>query len=126
MAEKTKADLYLAYLDQILAGENDIGLVDDVEIKELLLLAKTLMDTDLSMDSNLRENLRKQLLAQQLNDNKLNFTVSLSDDGELDEDTLDYVVAAGFPEQAGEQKDSCPSCGSRLQKLDGKCPFCNY
>ena len=43
MAEKTKADIYMTYLDQILAGENDIGPVEDEEIAKLLLLAKAMI-----------------------------------------------------------------------------------
>lgn len=123
MAEKKKANSYLAYLDQILAGKKNIGPIDDVEIKKLLLLAKTMMATDLSVNSNMRENLRKQLMVQLTKENKLSFSSLLSNDQELDEDTLDYV-AAGFAGQAGAQMDICLYCGARLQKLDGKCSFC--
>ena len=125
MAEKTKADIYLTYLDQILAGEKDIEPVEDVEIEKLLLLAKTMIATDLSHNSNVRENLRKQLLVQLTKENKLGVSRLLSNDEELDDDTLDYV-AAGFAGQAGEQKESCPYCGARFPKLDGKCSFCNH
>lgn len=123
MTEKTKADIYLAYLDQILAGEKDIEPVEDVEIEKLLLLAKTMIAADLSVNSEMRENLRKQLLAQVTKKNKSSLSVLLRNDDELDEEALNYV-AAGFPGQAGEQRESCPYCGSRSKKFEGKCPFC--
>ena len=47
MDEKIKADIYLAYLDRILAGEKNIEPVEDVEIAKLLLLAKTMIAADL-------------------------------------------------------------------------------
>ena len=125
MAEMIKANIYLTYLDQILAGKKDIGSIDDVEIKKLLLLAKTMMATDLSVNSNMRENLRKQLMVQLTKEDKLSISQLLSNDEELDEDTLDYV-AAGFAGQIGAQMDICPYCGARSQKLVEKCSFCGH
>ena len=125
MVEKTKADIYIAYLEQILAGEKDIGPVEDVEIEKLLLLAKTMLAADLSVNSKMRENLRKQLLAQVTKKNKSSLSVLSGNDDELDEEDLNQVVAAGFAGQAGEQNESCPYCGSRAKKFEGKCPFCS-
>lgn len=125
MDEKARADIYLAFLDRILAGERVSGPVEDVEIEKLLLMAKTMIAADLSVKSQMREKLRKQLLAQVTKGNKSKLSMLLRDNDELDEEDLDYV-AAGFGGQAGDQKDTCPYCGSRLQKLEGKCPFCNH
>lgn len=123
MAEKTKADIYIAYLDQILAGEKDIGPVEDEEIEKLLLQAKTMIAADLSVNSKAKENLRKLLLNQVKN--KSSLSVLSKNDDELNEEALNYVTAAGFGGHAGEQKDICPYCGSRVSKLDRKCPVCN-
>ena len=121
MAEKIKADIYIAYLDQILAGEKDIEAVEDVEIQKLLLLSKTMIAEDLSVKSKMRKYLRKQLLAQV--NKKSNLFVLSCKDGELDEEALEHVNAAG---QAGEQKDICPYCGSRSIKSEEKCLFCSH
>lgn len=123
MAEKTKAEIYIKYLDQILAGEKDMEPVEDAEIAKLILLARTMIANNLSTNSNIREKLRKQLLAQV--NNKSSFSMRSRNDDELDDDTLNYV-AAGFERQAGEQKDICPYCGSRVQDYGGKCPLCNH
>lgn len=125
MSEKTKTDIYLAYLDRILAGEIDIGPVEDVKIERLLQLAKKMIAADFSINSKMRENLRKQLLAQVTNKNKSSFSVLLRNDDELDEEALMHV-AAGFREQAGQQQDICPYCGSRRDRFEGKCPFCGH
>lgn len=124
MAEQTRADIYIAYLEQILAGEKDIGPVEDVEIEKLLQLAKTMLAADLSVNSEMKDNLIKQLLAQVTKKNKSN--VLFTNDDELDEEDLNEVVAAGSAGQAGEQKENCPYCGSRSIKLEGKCPLCSH
>ncbi|TGE36583.1 hypothetical protein E4K67_19270 [Desulfosporosinus fructosivorans] len=120
MAEKIKADSYIAYLDQILAGKKINVPVEDVEIEKLLLLARTMIDADLSINIKLRDNLRKCLLDQVVRKSCL--SVLLTNEDELDEEALEHVTAAG---QAGEQKDICPYCGSRSIKSDGKCTFCS-
>ncbi|MDF2672247.1 MAG: hypothetical protein K0R09_512 [Clostridiales bacterium] len=122
MVEKAKVDIYIAYLEQILAGEKDIGLVEDEEIEKLLLLAKTMIATDLSVSSKIRENLRKQLLDQVIK--KSTLAMMLRNDDELDEEDLN-LVAAGFEGQTGEENVTCPFCGSRSKKLQGKCPNCS-
>jgi rubrerythrin len=123
MAEKIKADIYIAYLDQMLAGKKEIGPVDDLQITKLLLLAKTMIEADLSLNSKLRENLRKQLLDQVTKKNKSSLSLLSRNDDELDEEALKQVTAAG---PAGEQKENCPYCGSRSIKSEGKCPFCSH
>jgi hypothetical protein len=129
--EKTKADMYIAYLDQILAGEKDIKPVEDVEIEKLLLLAKTMIAADVSVNSKTRENLRKKLLALLTKKNKSSLRVlsknaaAADNDEELDEEALNYVAAAGFAGQAGEQQGICPYCSARTPKLGGKCPLCS-
>ena len=125
MDEKIKADIYIAYLDKILAGEKDIGPVDDVEIEELLLLAKTMVADDFSINNETKENFRKRLIAQVTKKNSSSLRMLSKNDDELDEEALEYV-AAGFGGQAGEQMDICPYCGSSLKKLTGKCPGCNH
>ena len=119
MAEKVRADIYIANLDQILAGKENIEPVEDEEIEKLLQLSKTMLAEDLSLNSKMQEKLRKQLLAQFIN--KSNLSTLLSKDDELDEETLEQVTAAG---QASEQKEVCPYCGSRSINIGGKCSFC--
>lgn len=129
MAEMTKADIYMTYLDQILAGEKEIRHIEDLEIANLLRLAKTMIANDFSSYSKIRENLKKQLLEQLTNRYKSDLALILDRDellenDELDEEDLSFV-AAGIG-QADEQRDSCPFCGSKLLKLQGKCPSCNH
>lgn len=118
MAEKIKADTYIAYLDQLLAGKKDIGPVNDIEIEKLLQLTQTMINADLSLNSKLRESLREQLL-DAINSNPSTFS---RNEDELDEEDLENVTAAG---QVGNQKEICPYCSSRSVKLEGRCPFCN-
>ena len=125
MDEKAKADIYLAFLDRILAGEKVSGPVEDVEIEKLLLMAKTMIEADLSVKSQMREKLRKQLLTQVTKGNTSKISMLFRDNDELDEEALDYV-AAGFGGRDEEQRNICLFCGSRLQKLEGKCPCCNH
>lgn len=121
MAERIKADIYITYLDKLLAGNVNTEPIEDVELEKLLLLSKTMIAEDLSVNSKMRESLRKELLAQVIN--KLNISVFPSKDDELDEEALKQVVAAG---QARDQKDICPYCGSMSTKFERKCPFCSY
>ena len=109
-----RADIYLDYLDKILAGKEDIGPVEDEEIEKLLLLAKAMIAADFSIDSKIKKNLKKQLLEHLAEKN---------DDEELDEKELEQVVAAGLG-QCGKQRGICPYCGSMV--LTGKCILCNY
>lgn len=122
MVEKAKVDIYIAYLEQILAGEKDIGPVEDEEIEKLLLLAKIVIATDLSVSSKMRENLRKQLLDHVIK--KSTLAMMLRNDDELDEEDLN-LVAAGYEGQTGEENVTCPFCGFRSKKLQGKCPNCS-
>ena len=117
---KKKTDIYSIYLDRILAGEKGFGPVEDEEVEKLLLLAKTMIAADLSINSRMRESLSNQLLAQA--NKKLSLFVLSKDDNELDEEDLDHVSAA-FAGHAGEYSDICPYCGSRLRKNEGKCFF---
>lgn len=114
MIDMKKADIYLDYLDKILAGKEDIGPVEDEEIEKLLLLAKVMIAADFSIGSRIKENLKKQLLEQ---------LAEMNDDQELDEEDLEHVVAAGSG-QYREQRDICPYCGSKV--LAGKCILCNH
>lgn len=126
MKETTKAELYLSYLDQILAGEKDIGPVEDTEIAKLLRLAQSMIAADFSVQTEIREILRKQLLDQVSSRDKSILAVILKDkpgsDDELKEADLDYVTA-GWEGQAEE--NICPCCGARLNKFQGKCPLCH-
>jgi len=121
VAEKTKADIYMTYLDQILAGENDIGPVEDEEIAKLLLLAKAMIAANLNVNIKKKEGLKNQLLAHLSQKNESGLSVLLRND-ELDEENLNYVVAAG---EAGERKDICPHCGS-IKIMARKCPSCHH
>lgn len=125
MVEKIKADLYLTYLERILAGENDIGPVEDIEIDKLLELAKIMLAADLNINSETMDKLRQQILDRVSRNNISSFTGQPETDDELDDEALDHVVAAGFTGQGGEQMESCPYCGSRARKFAGKCPVCS-
>lgn len=127
MTEKMKVKLYLAYLDRILAGEKNIGPVEDAEVAELLRLAQSMMDVDSSVNSQIRESLRKQLLKRISPTDKFTLAGILKEkqgpEDELTEEELIYV-AAGLPGEEGE--NICPRCGARFNRLQGKCPVCHY
>jgi hypothetical protein len=123
MIEKDKSDVYMRYLNQILAGEKDIGFTEDEEIKKLLILSRTMIDADLSAKSKLRESLGKKLLTEITK--KLGLSGSKENEDELNEEDLSYVTA-GYTGRAGEQNDICPYCGSKLKRLGGKCPICHH
>ena len=99
MTEKTKAELYLAYLDRILAGEKDVGPVEDGEIAKLLRLAQSMIAVDISVNSEIRETLRKQLLTRISPADNAILIDALKEENELTEEELRYV-AAGLPGQA--------------------------
>ncbi|MEL7564525.1 MAG: hypothetical protein AAGU27_06540 [Dehalobacterium sp.] len=115
MTKKTKEDIYLAYLDRILAGETDLGAIEDEEIAKLLVLAKSMIAADFSVESKTRERLKASFSSFRGND-------EVSDD-ELDEEVLDYVAAAG---QAGERNHICPYCGAKLNQFQKKCLICGH
>lgn len=119
MTDQTKADLYLVYLDRILAGEKDIGPVEDVEIAELLRLAQNMIAVDISVNSEIRENLRKELLERIFQTD--HYIQEL--EYELTEEELQYA-AAGLQGQDGE--NICPRCGARRTMGLGSCPHCGY
>ncbi len=122
MNEKQQAEIYLIYLEQIISGEIDLGLVEDPEIRKLLILAQTILANDLSLNSRVRDTLKEKILAQ-LEQADLVSLKELSIDGELGEEDLNYV-AAGFSPQLGWQ--NCPRCGSRSRNVNalGRCPNC--
>ncbi|BBB90650.1 MAG TPA: hypothetical protein PKA28_09850 [Methylomusa anaerophila] len=122
MTERTKAELYLTYLDRILAGEKDIEPVEDGEIAELIRLAQTMIAADFSSKSKIREILRKQLLGRLSPEDKAILAVMANDgrkEGELLEEELNFVTAAG--QGVG---NICPRCGANMGWVQRKCPFC--
>lgn len=127
MTEKTKAELYLAYLDRILTGEKNIGPVEDAEVAKLLRLAQSMIAVDFSVNSEIRESLQKQLLERISSADNAVLTGAWQDkqglEDELTEEELSYA-AAGLPGEGGE--DICPRCGARFSRLQGKCPVCRY
>ncbi|MDW7674571.1 MAG: hypothetical protein SCK28_08565 [Bacillota bacterium] len=125
MDEKRKADIYLVLLDKILAGEKDIGPVEDIEVEKLLLLAKTMIAEDFSINSKTREKLRKQLLNLVIKKNKLSLSVQPNGDDELDEEALNSVTAAGLTGLDRVQKAICPYCGFKSKNLESRCPICS-
>ncbi|CDX00146.1 Hypothetical protein DPCES_0259 [Desulfitobacterium hafniense] len=122
MNEKQQAEIYLTYLERLIAGEKDLGVVEEPEIRKLLFLAETILTHDLSSNSKLRDSLKEKILAQLGQVNPVDLR-EFSRDEELTEEDLEYV-AAGFSQQLGWQK--CPRCGSRLGKSTGdrECPNC--
>lgn len=127
MTDETKADLYLTYLDRVLAGEKDIGPVEDAEVAKLLRLAQNMIAVDIRVNGEIRESLRKKLLNRIFRADHFISAGFLKDkpglEDELTEEELGYA-AAGQQGQAGEY--ICPRCGVRLGKLQGKCPACHY
>ncbi|MFZ3171141.1 MAG: hypothetical protein WA118_04065 [Carboxydocellales bacterium] len=127
MTENKKSIIYLDCLDQILAGEKDVGPVEDKEIQELLLLAKTMITAGFSEKGKIREEIKQQLLTKLSERNKSSFPVPVKD--ELDEDELDEEalqnVAAGLTGKALEGEDCCPFCGFSPNNAGGKCPICS-
>lgn len=119
MTDQKKAELYLSYLDRILVGEKDIGPVADVEVAELLRLAQNMIAVDINVNSEIREDLRKELLERISQAD--HFTQEL--ENELTEEELQYA-AAGLQGQAGAR--ICPRCGIRFANLQGICPICGY
>lgn len=123
MTEKTKAELYLAYLDRILAGEKDIGPVEDGEIAKLLRLTQSMIAVDSNVGIEIREALRKQLLIRISPADNSILIDALKEEDELTEEELRFA-AAGLPGQAEEY--ICPHCGARLTINMGRCPFCSH
>jgi hypothetical protein len=125
MVEETKAELYLAYLDRVLAGEKDIGPVEDTEVAELLRLAQIMITVDISVNSEIRDSLQKQLLERISQADHWVLAGPLEDnhglEDELTDEELQYA-AAGLQGQAVE--NICPRCGTRFSRLQGKCPVC--
>lgn len=124
MTEKTKANIYLAYLDLILKKEKYIKPVEDAEVSQLLTLSKIMLAEDFSINSKTRYLLKKQLLTQISPEDK--FLLPKTKDNnepedELREEDLEYV-AGGLTDPAGEVVR--PYCGARFNKLKNKCPFC--
>lgn len=127
MTDETKAELYLAYLDRILAGENDIGAIEDADVADLLRLAQNIIAVDISMNSEIRERFRKELLDRIFRADDFVFDGVLKDKPDLEDELTDEILeyaSAGLPGQAGEI--ICPRCGSRFNNLHGKCPACRY
>lgn len=116
MTERTKAERYLEYLDQILEGDKELGVIEDNEVGELLQTAKKLIAVDFSMKSKIRDRLRRQLITILSSRDKTVQNIAPDnlpeDEEELLEEELSLAVA-GSPE-AGWMG----SCG-----LYADCPF---
>ncbi|EHQ88914.1 hypothetical protein [Desulfosporosinus youngiae] len=125
ITDQTKAELYLAYLDRILTGEKDIGPVEDAEVAKLLGLAQSMITVDFSTNKEIRERLRRKLLAhlspEDTPNQAIDVKVNRTEEDELTDEDLAYA-AAGLERQAGET--ICPYCGARTISL-GRCPFCS-
>ncbi|CVK19417.1 hypothetical protein SPSPH_027670 [Sporomusa sphaeroides DSM 2875] len=122
MTEGTKAELFLSYLDRILAGETDLGPVADGELAGLIRLAQSMVAADLSSNSKIRESLRQQLLGRLSPTDTVSLAAVADDgrpEGELTEAELELVTAAG----AGVGT-VCPRCGASEGGRQGKCPCC--
>ena len=116
MTEKTKVEKYLEHLDQILDGKRVSGIVEDDEVRELLMAAKKLIDVDFSVKSMVRESLRSKLvsilLSQEDQTSGLSSEGILLDEDELFEEELS-MAAAGSPES--DWKGAC--------SIYSECPF---
>lgn len=114
MRENAKAKLYLDRLDKVLAGNNDLMDVEDVEVKSLLKLARKMILVDVSIKSEVKELLRQRLLnILSMQDSKvINFAVSdrrQEDTDELSEEELS-LAAAGMAVNPGNSKCSLYAC----------------
>jgi len=123
LTEKTKAALLLTCLDRILAGEKDIGPVEDAEVAELLQLARNMIAADIHMGGKARASIKKQLLERI---SKTDFCMSAGvpetgQDWELTEEELG-LAAAGL--QAPCDVKICPRCGAGLDRRQQRCPVC--
>lgn len=116
MTENIKAELYLDCLDRILAGGKDIRDIEDDEVGRLLQFAKNLITVDFSIKSEIKDNLRQQLLNMlSLQDNRTSKVWDINrgeDVDELSEEELS-LAAAGL---AVDQRNS--NCG-----LSACCPY---
>lgn len=97
MMEMSKKDVFLTYLDQILAGAKNVGPVEDEEIAKLLELAQTMVEAGCNINSEIRETLREQILNQVSHKDKALLSLLGREykllDCELDEEDLEYVAA---------------------------------
>lgn len=121
MIEKEKAEIYLGYLDKILAGK-DVESIKDEEIRKLLILSKTIIDSDLSDKCEIKEKLKIRLLARI---KELELAIENGNEYELNDEDLTHV-SAGFTEQGCIKNNICPYCGSRLKEPGGECPVCHH
>ncbi len=121
MTEKTKAEKYLAYVDQILSDDKNIGSIDDIEIAKLLRLTRLMISIDFSLSSKIRDSLQQQLLMHIYDKSKSSLKNKEIKEKELTEEEL-MLAAAGLQ---GEVIDSiCPKCSGRYSRLLQRCPFC--
>ncbi|WP_434133339.1 hypothetical protein KIAC18_001507 [Sporomusa sphaeroides] len=122
MTEGTKAELFLSYLDRILAGEKDFGPIADSEMAGLIRLAQSMAAADCHSTGKIRERLRQQLWDRLSPAGIASLTVVAGTgrpEGELTDEELDFVTAAG--QGAGT---ICLHCGASGGGMQGKCPFC--
>lgn len=125
LTEKTKAEIFLTCLDRILAGEKDIGPVEDTEVAELLRLAQNMIAADINMSSKKKASLRKLLLEHisQANLYVLPGTLQAEQGSELTEEELEYA-AAGL--QVRYDVNICPRCGIGFDRRQSRCLVCGY
>lgn len=120
MTERNKAELYLTYLERILAGEKDIGMAEDGEIAGLIRLSHTIVAADFSSKSTIRDSLRKQLILSTADKSIPDIMANIGGkEGELTDEELTLVTAAG--QGSGS---ICPRCGASVGGMQGKCPYC--
>ncbi len=96
MKSRDRAKLYLACLDRVLAGEKDIGPVEDKEIAVLLHHSKAMLTVSACVDGRLQECLRRSLWEKASSSwVPLAYPAGLRPpEGELTEDDLMHVAAA--------------------------------
>lgn len=122
MDEKLQAEIYMAYLNKVLAGVETVGDVGDPEIRKLISLARTLLANDLSINSTLRATLKEKLLTQLTQMPK--GPKNISQNEELGEEDLDHV-AAGFTFFNEGSGEVCPRCGARIIIPGSRCMDCD-
>lgn len=124
MMETNKRDIFLKYLDQLLAGAEDIGPIEDAEISGLIDLVRAMLSAGQAIDTETREGLRERIMQNVLAGGAVvpftGKTSRIAED-ELDEDELQYV-AVGLARPA--RGEVCPVCGSSYIRGKGKCPVC--
>ncbi len=125
MNDRAKADIYLKLLDEILSGKDTSGPIEDKELADLIKLAKSMVAGNLQLNKRIGEELKDRILLKLTKGMETASTRNDLDTGELEEEDLDRVAAAGFIGSRDKKNSTCPYCGAPFNAITGKCSNCN-